>query len=182
MLIVSIVFKLLQDIPNIQLGLHHTQQFTLRSDWERNFSTREMISIFPFWTFHLYVYVAAFQQHFNRITIWTIYLSIDTIYQSLRLFLLSIKIPFVTRIADNMDATHDHRCARWTKSHYRPFLFMTYLWIFKMNNNNMPVWRSHTTVLFISWLIFGFLSWIKRICLFGEVTHSSCSCHDLFIL
>jgi len=114
MLNVSIVFKMLQNIPNIQLGLHHTQQFTLRSDWERNFSTRERISIFPFWTFHLYVHVAAFQQHFNKITIWSISLSVDTIYQSLRLFLLSIKIPFVTRIADNMDATKN-QSYKWSQ-------------------------------------------------------------------
>ena len=130
------------------------------------FDTRDDFN-FSILNFHLYVYVAAFQQHFNRITIWTIYLSVDTIYQSLRLFLLSIKIPFVTRIADNMDATHDHRCARWTKSHYRPFLFMTYLWIFKMNNNNMPVWRSHTFILFMSWLIYTITNWrvsLSNIC------------------
>jgi hypothetical protein len=38
--------------------------------------TKEKISIFPLWTFHLYV--AAFQ----HACIWSIYLSVDTIFQS----------------------------------------------------------------------------------------------------
>jgi hypothetical protein len=52
-------------ILQIQIGLLHTliytSKLTLRSGKERNLTTKEMISIFPLWTFHLYV--AIFQQH-----------------------------------------------------------------------------------------------------------------------
>jgi hypothetical protein len=36
-----------------------------------------MISIFPLWTFHLYI------AHSSSTCIWSIYLSVDTIFQSL---------------------------------------------------------------------------------------------------
>jgi len=49
----------------MQIGLLHaltyTSQLTVLGGEERNFTTKEMISIFPFWTFHLCV--ATSQQH-----------------------------------------------------------------------------------------------------------------------
>jgi hypothetical protein len=44
----------------VDLNLHRE---TDRGGKERNFTTKKMISIFPFWMFHLYV--ATFQQHLH---------------------------------------------------------------------------------------------------------------------
>jgi hypothetical protein len=37
--------------------LTYTSKLTVRGGKERNFTTKEMISIFPLWTFHLYLYI-----------------------------------------------------------------------------------------------------------------------------
>ena len=54
-------------IPQIQIGLlhtlTHTLKLTVKGGEERNFTTKEMISIFSLWTFHLYV--PTFQQHLH---------------------------------------------------------------------------------------------------------------------
>ena len=42
-----------------------TESSTLRVHKDRNFMTKEMISMFPLWTFHLFV--ATFQQHLHMI-------------------------------------------------------------------------------------------------------------------
>jgi hypothetical protein len=41
----------------------YTSKYTVRVGDELNFTTKEMISIFPLWTFHLFV--ATFQQHLH---------------------------------------------------------------------------------------------------------------------
>jgi hypothetical protein len=71
---------------NFMMGLVHiltyTSKLTVRACWERNFTTKEVISIFPLWSFHLYV--ATFQQHLymeyisvtvNSIFLWVWFLS-----------------------------------------------------------------------------------------------------------
>jgi hypothetical protein len=66
-LIASIPLSLKWRIPQIQIGLLHTltytSKLTVRGGWEWNFTTKEMISIFPLWTLQLYV--ATFQQHLH---------------------------------------------------------------------------------------------------------------------
>jgi hypothetical protein len=62
------------DQQNYSVKGHIDSEWRLRTE----FYDTEMISIFPLWTFHLDV--ATFQQH---IYISSIYLSDDTIYQSL---------------------------------------------------------------------------------------------------
>ena len=45
------------------LMLPASKEVTVRVEYERSFTTKETISIFPLWTFHLYV--ATFQQHLH---------------------------------------------------------------------------------------------------------------------
>jgi len=48
---------------NLLHSLTYSLKLTVGAGLEENFTTKEMIWFFPFWTFHLYV--AIFQQHLH---------------------------------------------------------------------------------------------------------------------
>jgi hypothetical protein len=91
------------DMSASYLDLH----LEIDRDWRlrTELSDTEMISIFPLWTFHLYV--ATFQQH---IYISSIYLSDDTIYQSL--WLLSGYLNIVTYPIISRECGKNTKCLR----------------------------------------------------------------------
>jgi hypothetical protein len=53
---------------------------------ERNFTTKKIISIFPLWTFHLYV--AAFQQHLHMEYIYLSWYDIPELVVPIRISLI----------------------------------------------------------------------------------------------
>jgi hypothetical protein len=57
------IYPIEPEIKDIIHILTYTSKSTERGGYERHFTTKEMISIFPLWSFHLYV--ATFQQDWH---------------------------------------------------------------------------------------------------------------------
>jgi hypothetical protein len=66
--------------------LIYSSKLTARSTKERNFTTKEMISIFPLWTFHLCV--ATFQKHLHMEYISLSWYDIPELVVSIRISLI----------------------------------------------------------------------------------------------